>query len=472
MKFSLLSNAFFVCVVLAYKAFVHCSFRVKANPKSSSKTKDEPNYASLAKVAFESDDPSFYKKSSKHDYSSLVKLAYELEYLSNLETKSEKNNFAALSKLAFELDDLKNPKKSDNEFGSLVKAAYELDDLSDFKKDCRKHDYASIAKLAFQLDDLSPYKKTDGHTYASLAKLAFESEGTSIPESSSKKPASGSEQLKELFEKLKFFTTSTTTMFHNAKAGTLHLSFSDELTVLKDDQYNVEKQLNLVDFYFRPIYNCESVTYNDVTVWKKGDSDVNVPTSVTFDMDENQLVVRDRARHATYNKMADGSWRLVSLEVLDTNQLYYNPLYSELSEVPKLPLAGPLPQNLFVDLMLMAKALNIYTVHGDNLIMTNNLEAYDMERIGKFKSIYVFKFRPDTKCVGVEYQGKKIWSREQNDDTPLLEDEYTKDYPQRVLFNVRTSAVYVMFKDTYFVCVRQLKGFYLFRVNMLQIKLD
>ncbi|UKK00414.1 hypothetical protein MACK_000486 [Theileria orientalis] len=471
MKLSLLSNVFFLCVVLANRAFVHCFLRFKVNPKSFSKSKDEPNYESLAKKAFESDDQPLNKKSSKHNYASLVTLAYELEDLSNLKTKSEKNNFAALSKLAFELDDLKNYKKSDDDFGSLVKAAYELDELSDLSKDCGNHNYATIAKLAFQLDDLAPYKKTDGHTYASLAKLAYELDDSLSPESLSKELTPEEQQLKELFENLKFFTTTTTTTFHNAKAGTIHLSFSDQLRPLNDDQYNVEKELNLVDFFFQPSFNCELVSYKNVTVWKKGDADIKVPTTMTFDMDENELVVRDHLRHATYNKMAAGSWKLVSVEVMDAKSLYYDPLYSGFSEAFKVPFSEPLPLDFFANLTLMVKGLNLYTEHGDNIIMANNPEAYDLERIGKFKSLYVFKFHPNTKCVGVEYQGRNIWSRRENDDTPLLEDEYTKDYPLRVVFNARANATYVLFKNTYFVCVRQLKGFYLFRVTMVTLDL-
>nr|PVC54077.1 hypothetical protein MACL_00003323 [Theileria orientalis] len=471
MKFSLFSTALFLCVVLTNRSFVRCSLRLQDDPKSSSNTKDEPSFASLAKVAFESDDPSFYKKTPKHDFSSLAELAHELEYLSNLKTTTEKNNFAALSKLAFELDDLKNPKKSkSDEFGSLTKAAYELDELSDFRKSSVKHDYASVAKLAFQLDDLSPYKKSDGHNYASLAKLAFESDVSPAPAKPSKKPTSDPavDELKELFENLKFFATTTTTTFHNAKAGTLHLSFSDELRPLNDDQYNVEKELNLVDFYFRPSFNCEVVKYRDVTVWKKGDSDVKVPSTVTFDMDEKELVVRDDSRHVTYREMANGSWRLLSVEVFSTKDLYYDALDSELFKPFNLPLSVPLPLEFYPSITMMTKALNIYTRHGDNLIMTNNLAAYELDRIGKFRSIYVFKFHASTKCVGVEFQGRRIWSRELNDDTPLLDDECTKEYPLRVVFNTRSNAVYVMFRNTYFVCVRQLHGFFLFKVNLLK----
>ncbi|UKK01515.2 hypothetical protein MACK_002331 [Theileria orientalis] len=225
---------------------------------------------------------------------------------------------------------------------------------------------------------------------------------------------------------------------------------------LDKQDYKVTREGNETDVEFKPDKKCTEIKFDNKRIWKKGDYNISVPTSISYNQLGSQVTIRDREKEVTYQRDLLGMWKYQSTARYDseftpfglTSTIMGSPDYRTdfgalfREHPPHSPTMPPGPAILEA---IRADPFQLFTEDESETSLEMDQRDYSVSREGYETD---FEFKPDKKCTEIKFDNKSIWRK----------GDHNINVPTSVSYNDDGSQVTIRDGERAIILVRDQSG--------------
>ncbi|UKJ89163.2 hypothetical protein MACJ_002410 [Theileria orientalis] len=220
--------------------------------------------------------------------------------------------------------------------------------------------------------------------------------------------------------------------------ATIRAVFSDSFKLFTEDEkevalemdhsdYEVTREGYETDCEFKPDKKCTEIKFDNKKIWRKGDHNINVPTSISYNEEGTQVTIRDGEKEVTFQRDLLGTWKYQSTARYDSEYTplgltqaimgsadYRTDFGALFRQHPSYPDTIPYDSQATVHSIppilkaALSDSFKLFTEDEKEVALEMDHSDYEVTSEG-YETDYEFK--PDKKCTEIKFDNKKIWRK-------------------------------------------------------------